>query len=365
MTSPNITKNDCPSVASVSSHTSATDDDWVDDATFSSSDGKSKSRLKEKLMDAALFVATVLFLPQHLHFVIAILIDMCFAFWRFQVSCLLRLGSSKEREDRDGKTKMTGHLPIPTFEIDSPDWTWDSLRNDYIKNGIPFILKPSKVSGPITTYCPPGFDEKTGKWADGVESEGFMEIRMLPLSTRVPGLYDEIFYKLLPFAAPPIPLVLAGNYNGADCHIDSNPNGTNCYLMMRGSKDVVIIPPHLSRKVPLIVGKDSLAVAGSIDNYKYLDQVEAYYRFTLEEGQLLFFHHSACLHHFARANDKSEATPIAMSFRLYNFYYDRGADLRVWLHNLFNPWTIWSHTEKAAKLFFFDDQVVLRPLEHY
>ena len=310
--------------------------------------------------EAVLFVGTVVFLPQQLFFITVIIIDICNVYMNHFVSRLWRGGTCEEEE----LMKMKGHLPIPTFEIDSSDWTWDSLRNDHVKKGIPFILKPSKVSGPIAKYCPPNYDEKTGNWKDSITPKvGCLDMRTQSLFARVPGLHTEIIDNLLPWATPSVPLIIAGNYKRGDCHVDTVPNGTNCYWMMRGSKDIVIVPPHITRKTPLCGAKEHiLIVPGSIDGYDYLNDLEAYYRFTLEEGQLLVFHHTACLHHFGMAKEpKSDTdTPIAIAFQNFNFYYAKGADPRCWYRVLFNPWTIWGHTKKAARLFLFDDPLQIR-----
>lgn len=93
----------------------------------------------------------------------------------------------------------------------------------------------------------------------------------------------------------------AGKYASGYAHIDSFQSN-NVYYVVKGSKRVLIIPHEYTPYVSLKPGIDSVYCNEDSPHddkhLEWLKNVPEYYLFTLEEGDLLIFNNSGCIHKF-------------------------------------------------------------------
>jgi len=228
--------------------------------------------------------------------------------------------------------------PIEIKIFDPDTCNYKMLREDYLNNGIPFILQ--KPDGqPISNISPPRF-------ASDDCQEGDISVIADKFKVPLPGI-DEIVKKLIPHTFRAYwPLWFQGNYSSGLAHVDLGPGTCNFYFLKRGKKDVVILPFDSTRKLTLATGIDNIHIPGSAGNHDYLSTVDKYYRVLLQEQSILVFNNSGCLHHFTNIIEEG-ITPIAVSNRCKYAY---GSDKRGWMHLAGNLKVWWNMADHAVDL---------------
>jgi len=100
----------------------------------------------------------------------------------------------------------------------------------------------------------------------------------------------------------------SGGYAGGYAHIDSFPS-YNFYVMKKGRKRVFIVPRQYNPLLNLANGYDSVFVAddtADTSQMEWLDALPGYYEFELDEGDVLLFNNSACIHKFLNLTQNPE-----------------------------------------------------------
>merc|ERR1712083_719579 len=226
-------------------------------------------------------------------------------------------------------------IPVDVFDLDSCDFKM--LREKYVDQGIPFVLR-RKGGAEISNAGPPD--------GPGDSPDGSISVIADSMSAKFPGI-DELVKKLLPFTWRAYwPLWFQGNYKSGLAHVDLGPGTCNFYYMKRGRKDVVIAPYDETRHLSLMTGIDNLYIPGSSGNHDYLVKLKKYYRVFLEEQSVLIFNNSGCLHHFTNVIQDG-VTPIALSVRCKHAL---GSDPRGWLHLASDLKVWWNMTDHVAAL---------------
>ena len=222
-------------------------------------------------------------------FVPVVAVALCIVATCDLLSCsVMRLWKRSRREQN-----ASALLRIETIDPDEADWA--DLRQRLI-DGVPFILRHADgrpVAG--MGMCPP------------VQSREFVRgaIRVIFCSWLgpLPGI-DLIRRRLLPYSWRAYwPLWFIGDYDQGQAHVDLIPATVNLYYLRKGTKEVVIVPPHVSHTLSLARGVDSTYIPGTAGNYGYLRGLSSYYKFRLRPQSILCFNNSACLHHFRNVTD--------------------------------------------------------------
>lgn len=228
-----------------------------------------------------------------------------------------------------------GELPVPVFDPDSPDLDWEKLRREYVDMGVPFVLRRARGK-PFSAVAPPSAALRAAF------VQGALRVSMLPVLSRLPGL-DELIGKLFPMSMRAYwPLWFLGRYTQGNAHIDLGPNTINCYFLRTGGKDVVLVPPEVTRHQPLNNGLDGLGVTGSeVEERHWLSSMLYYYRIDLEPQSLLVFNNSNTIHQFRNVVAPDGSQPEALSIRIKHTSH---ADPRVWLHLLTDAKMWWRFT---------------------
>lgn len=225
------------------------------------------------------------------------------------------------------RTELRGELQMAVFDPDDAALDWDWLRRTYCDRGIPFVLRRANGQ-PLTAVAPP-----PAAVANAFDS-GCIRVVSEPWFVPLPGL-DELVRKI--FGGTPRaywPFWFLGQYSQGKAHIDLGPHTHNCYFMRSGSKDVVIVPPEVTRNVPLQTGLDGLFIADSEGEAReYLHALPYYYRVDLMPQSLLVFNNASCIHQFRNVRAPDGRWPEALSLRLK---YCASAEPRIWTHLMSN-----------------------------
>ena len=225
--------------------------------------------------------------------------------------------------------QKTGELQMDVFDPDDPELDWTRLQEEYINHGVPFVLR-RKDGKPLSAVAPP---------ADATEAafaEGNIRVVKMPHFAPLPGL-DECVKRLMPSAFRAYwPLWFLGRYSQGKAHIDLGPHTINCYFLRSGGKDVVVVPPEVTKAQDLQSGIDGLYLEASEgEGREYLAGLKYYYRVDLAPQSMLVFNNSSCIHQFRNVPDaKTGRWPEALSIRIK---YTASADKRIWQHMAL-PW---------------------------
>jgi len=255
------------------------------------------------------------------------LCEFCMELLRFLTGCGgVRTAMSDLRPGLKGELAMSVYDPDDLLPRD-----WLRLQRDRIDRGIPFILR-RKGGTLLSPVEPPHTARETLRKSC---------IRVAPIGYFDPlaGI-DEIVARLFP-AAPKAywPLWFLGRYTQGLAHTDLGPSTCNCYFMRSGSKDVVIVPTEVTRRVTLQPGLDGLYVDGSHSEERhYLSGLPYYYRVDLLPQSMLIFNNSTCIHQFKNVESVDGSTPEALSVRVK---FSVGADKRVWHNMMVNTASWW------------------------
>merc|ERR1712187_122351 len=143
---------------------------------------------------------------------------------------------------------------------------------------------------------------------------------------------------------------MGGDYKRGMAHVDVvSYAGYNCYYLMSGSKDVVIVPQAVTKSMSLSPGLDNWYVPDSAESFDYLNLLPAYYRVQLRPNSILVFNSTGCVHHFSNDIDienGSVSAPQALSIRVAHSVH---SDPRNWLSSAFDPRVWFRHSEHAAQ----------------
>lgn len=123
----------------------------------------------------------------------------------------------------------------------------------------------------------------------------------------------------------------SGGYKGGFGHIDSFPS-YNFYYVVRGRKHVNIVPRQYNSLLNLRAGYDSMFVADDKPDdtsIEWMDTLPGVYEFEVEEGDVLLFNNSACVHKFMNLTQGPEiftmrllhfdASPLTLRNDLFNW----------------------------------------------
>ena len=108
----------------------------------------------------------------------------------------------------------------------------------------------------------------------------------------------------------------SGNYPAGFSHIDSM-SSYNLYYLKCGRKEVYIIPPECTAYVNMKHGIDSIYVeddSTGVDKLEWLNKLPHYYHFFINDGDVLLFNNSKCIHKFIN----KIGNELAYSIRLFS-----------------------------------------------
>jgi hypothetical protein len=137
-------------------------------------------------------------------------------------------------------------------------------------------------------------------------------------------------------------LVFGGGYSGAQAHIDTFMS-YNFYYLKQGEKDVYIIPHEYTCYLDMTNGEESVFVGDdkpNTQNLKWLELLPEFYHFTLNEGDVLFFNNSKCIHKFSN----KKGNELSCSIRLFS----TDASNLIYQRDMFN----WKIASSIADIFF-------------
>jgi len=253
-----------------------------------------------------------------------------------------------------GRELLEGENPIDELDMDAEDFSFKKVREDYVKHSIPFVLFSSSGKR-ISDATPP---------TEGFKDDGRLQVLMDKAFRCFPGL-DEIIRALFPcHVRVTPPLWFLGTYTKGLAHIDVMNAAFDCYYLVKGEKDVIIVPHFLTWKMKnLKPGGDNWYVPNSSDpikGYDYLKGVKSYYRFKMQENTFLIFNSSGCLHHFTNVYHEEDTTsPQAL---VLHPGYATNSDPRVWASMGLDPRVWLRHSTHMAQLVMnsvFGAQLVL------
>jgi len=221
------------------------------------------------------------------------------------------------------RSDLSGEQPVATFDPDDANLDWARIQRDYIDRGVPFVLR--RVGGaPLSTVVPPA-----SAVAEAFAA-GRIRVAALPFLGAIDGL-DELVGRLFPWSPRAYwPFWFLGRYSQGKAHIDLGPHTINCYFLRTGVKDVVLVPPEVTKHVALCTGCDGLYVDGSeSEGREYLAALPYYHRLDLQPQSLLVFNNASCIHQFRNVQDASGHWPEALSIRVKHC---ASAEVRIWQH---------------------------------
>ncbi|MEM9691040.1 MAG: hypothetical protein AAGA56_00715 [Myxococcota bacterium] len=213
----------------------------------------------------------------------------------------------RRKKERLSATRTRGKAQRLTPErLSARDIGPDTLR-PYLAESRPVIL--TGLDQNLLEHAPRALRARSG---DLPEQRLLIDVRILP---RLGSLGRWI---LRHTGRPAVYMArFSGSYGACIAHIDSLPS-YNFYVMYRGRKRVIIVPREHNARLDLANGYDSVFVREDQDDFDHLQWLDAlpdYYDFELEEGEVLLFHNSACLHKFANLT----ASPEVYTIRLVAF----------------------------------------------
>ena len=108
-----------------------------------------------------------------------------------------------------------------------------------------------------------------------------------------------------------------GSYKTTPAHIDSSAN-CNLYYLKSGKKKVIVIPYQYTHYLEMYNDIDNITVCEDKDNDKkkynknWIQKIPGYWETILNEGDVLFFNSSKCIHKFYNLTDDCEAFSVRM-----------------------------------------------------
>jgi len=226
---------------------------------------------------------------------------------------------SQPRTDRKGELKMDFFDPDTLTKAD-----WECLRTEYVERGVPFVMHRAG-GGLLSPVAPPSAA------VAGAFHSGCIRVCSLNYTDALPGL-DELCRKLFPSSHRAYwPLWFLGKYSQGKAHLDLGPHVFNCYFLRQGFKDVLLIPPEVSKTVPLLPGLDGLYIRDSESEAReYKESLPYYYRVDLPPQSMLCFNNTTVIHQFRNRQAADGAWPEALSIRIKHTC--ASVEPRVWLH---------------------------------
>jgi len=116
--------------------------------------------------------------------------------------------------------------------------------------------------------------------------------------------------------------IFAGDYKSGVTHIDMTAS-YNFYFMLKGRKDVLIGPKGFEKYTDMAYGIHNVYVKNEkkdshhIDKMEWLKELPYYYRFELQENEILVFNNAACLHKFVNITENN----VALTCRTMNMFW--------------------------------------------
>ena len=108
-----------------------------------------------------------------------------------------------------------------------------------------------------------------------------------------------------------------GGYKSSGAHIDKSMDGYNFYYLKKGKKKVYLIPPEFTSYVSLDYGVDNQYVIDEKNdhsNMNWLKNIPSYYKFYINQNDILIFNNSGMIHKFINCTGNE----IAYSLRFRN-----------------------------------------------
>jgi len=232
------------------------------------------------------------------------------------------------------RTDLSGKLPVPVFDPDDPSLNWKRMRQEYVDRGIPIVLR--RANGlPISTVTPP-----ISATDDCIS--GCIRVINTPWLGALPGM-DEVVAKLFPMTPRAYwPFWFLGKYAQGKAHVDLGPHTVNVYFLRTGVKDVVIVPPEVTRNVALETGCDGLYITDSEEPAReYLLGLPYYYHVDLQPQSILVFNNASCIHQFRNVQNADGTWPQALSLRVKHV---AACEPRVWSHLMTDVKMSWRFT---------------------
>jgi hypothetical protein len=138
------------------------------------------------------------------------------------------------------------------------------------------------------------------------------------------------------------PFWFLGKYAQGKAHVDLGPHTVNVYFLRTGVKDVVIVPPEVTRNVALETGCDGLYITDSEEPAReYLLGLPYYYHVDLQPQSILVFNNASCIHQFRNVQNADGTWPQALSLRVKHV---AACEPRVWSHLMTDVKMSWRFT---------------------
>jgi hypothetical protein len=221
------------------------------------------------------------------------------------VEGLLFLGSKESNIPSIDVNRRPGDGAIDISVRHVDELSLDTLRS-HIQHSEPIIIKGMSpdLFGPLDSYAPPLPPTAPG---DKLLIDQFTLPRLGVLSDWI----REYTGKRVAYMAR-----FCGGYAGGFAHIDSFPS-YNFYYVKKGRKKVYIVPRQYNSLLDLANGYDSVFVKNDTadeSQMEWLQSLPAYYQFEVEQGDVLLFNNSACIHKFMNLTED----PIIYTVRLFS-----------------------------------------------
>ena len=210
-----------------------------------------------------------------------------------------------------GAAPLAGELEVDEFDPDkltAADWA--RIKRDYIEKVVPFVLR-REGGKPLSDVAPPP------EAVAAAFSQGCIRVVSNPYFIPL-GPLDEYIGKLFPGQLRAYwPLWFLGKYSQGLAHVDLGPATYNCYYMKSGGKDVIIVPPDVTRQQTLQNGIDGIYIPDTQgEKREYLKTLHHYYHVNLKPQSMLVFSNSACIHQFRNIDAEDGTPPEALSIRM-------------------------------------------------
>ncbi|KAJ3409059.1 hypothetical protein HDV05_004591 [Chytridiales sp. JEL 0842] len=255
----------------------------------------------------ALFETIISYTPTRLFLQAFLAFFMCIAFTIHNLTLLYVLMPTSQRQVTTTKSKsFTGgksRQVVPERIPYSPDLDlrkYTSVSEPVIITGLPphFFKDLSKCNPLKPTPTP----------SEATKGKMYVHESTFPVTSYLGDFIYKATSKIVIYL-----LCFRGDYTSGYCHIDSFPT-TNCYCLFKGAKDVILVPIENSPYLDCVTGFDSVYIKNSSGmDMEWVDQVPWHYRFTLNEGEVLFFDNGTLFHKFI--NIETGEQPLAYSLR--------------------------------------------------
>ena len=192
-------------------------------------------------------------------------------------------------------------------------YTDQLVVSDFIARSEPVVIDgmPHELFEPLRTHypilLPPLYDYKNDTM---IIRQHMFPLRLGPLGAEINRLTGG---RRTVYLAS-----MSGTYSAGVAHIDSFAS-YNFYYVQKGTKEVFIVPHEHTSLINLRSGIDNVFVAeDDDDDHDWLDRLPYYYRFMLNESQVLIFNNAKCVHKFINQGIPYRGAEQIYTMRLFS-----------------------------------------------